>query len=178
MNPEDLPPEFLFLSSPAGVLVAVLGSLALMMLTLIWASRPGYADRWRTVGAASLTSLLIIAISMVAVRQGWWQGAFFNSVPILVQAAFDIPFSVAGYSLWLGIYRSLALRVRYGRWIYAFIVLLFIPIVFIADSFSMQRGQFSFGSGYTVWTDALVGQTVLWSPAVFYEWLHRWQRAD
>jgi hypothetical protein len=32
------------------------------------------------------------------------------------------------------------------------------------------------GGGYTIWMDALAGQLVMLSPAVFYEYFHRRMR--
>jgi len=43
----------------------------------------------------------------------------------------------------------------------------------LVDPIQMSRGQNQMGGGYTVWIDALVGQIVMLSPAVFYELILR-----
>jgi len=45
--------------------------------------------------------------------------------------------------------------------------------VLLVDPIQMERGQFSMGSGYTIWLDALVGQIVMWSPVLFFEAIRR-----
>lgn len=169
----EIPPEFQFLSSSSGSMIVVLLGLLLLAVTLLWARQPGKQERWLAVGAASLTSLLVILISLAAVAFGWWQGAFFTAIPFIVLASFYLPFSISGYTLWLGWYRWLASRFHYAFWAYAVVVLAFIPIVLVADALQMQRGQFSLGGGYTVWSDTLAGQLVMWSPFVFYKILQR-----
>ena len=173
MNTGNLPPEFQFLRSAAGALITIVVALASLFITLIWAGKPGQKERWLAVGAATLTSLLVIAITIIAVVMRWWQGAFFTSIPFWVIAAIYVPFSIAGYTLWLGLYRWLARKTRRAWLIYAFIVLAFIPVVLIVDPIQMQRDQFTMGGGYTVWADTLVGQIVMASPVFFYELLRR-----
>src|SRR5512143_1653680 len=160
MTPSDLPPEFVFLRSPTGVWISLLVSMAMLLLTLVWVRRPERrglrAERALAVEAAALTALLVIGITVLAVKLGWWQGDFFTALPPLVLFAIYLPFTIAGYTLWLGIYRWLRGKTRYAFWIYAGLVLLFIPVVFLVDPIQMQRGQFSMGGGYTILADALV----------------------
>jgi hypothetical protein len=118
--------------------------------------------------AATSTSLLMGLITVVAILAGWWQGAFLK-ISLPVAFAIYLPFSKAGYSLWLGLYRWLAGHVRRVFTIYIVIVLLFIPIVLLVDPIRMSRGEFEMGGGYTIWIDALVGQVVMLSPVVFYQ---------
>lgn len=124
------------------------------------------------MAAAAGTSLLVILITWLAVNMHWWEGEFL-SVPLLVGAAIYVPFSIAGYTLWLEVYRWLGRHTRFAFWIYSLIVLLFIPVVLLVDPIQMQRGHFTMGGGYTLWADALAGQLVMWSPVVFYEILRR-----
>ena len=116
---EDTPPEIQFLQSPFGGALVVIVALAAFAMTLIWGRRPGYPDRMTAVYAATFTSVLVAAITIVAVAAGWWQGTF-----------------------------------------------LAIPL-------QMQRNQFTLGNGYTVLTDALVGQVVMLSPVLAYEAIRR-----
>ena len=169
----ELPPEFVFLASPVGTVSVVFIALALFLLVVIWARRRAHDDRWLAVGAATYTSVLVIGISALAVALHWWQGSFFTSLPVPVLAAIYVPFSIAGYTLWLGLYRWLDRKTRRPLLIYALVVLAFIPVVLVVDPIQMSRGQFSMGGGYTVWADALAGQVVMWSPVLFYKLLQR-----
>ena len=171
-----MPPEIQFLRGPGGGLMVIV-ALAALAIAIAWARQPGHPDRVLSVWAAGMTSLLVLGITVVAVRAGWWQGAFF-ALPIVVQAAFYLPFSLAGYALWLGGYRRLAGRVRHVFAMYSLVVFIFIPVVILVDPWQMQRGQFSMGNGYTIWADAALGQVVMWSPVVSYEVIRRWRRTS
>jgi hypothetical protein len=172
-----MPPEIQFLASPAGGALVGIIALATFAVVIAWTRRPGHPDRVAAVYAAGVTSLLVVAVTLVAVSAGWWQGAFL-AVPLIVQAAIFLPFSIAGYTLWLGVYRWLAGRTRHAFVIYAVVVLAFIPVVILVDPVQMQRGQFSMGNGYTIWADAAVGQVVMWSPVLAYEAIRRWRGAS
>ncbi len=172
MTIEGTPPEIQFLQSPFGGTVVVTVALAAFAATVIWARRPGHPDRIAAVYAATLTSVLVLAITIVAVAAGWWQGSFF-AIPLIVAAAIDLPLSISGYTLWLGGYRWLAGRTRRASLIYIVVVLAFIPVVLLVDPIQMQRNQFTMGNGYTVLTDALVGQVVMLSPVLAYEVIRR-----
>ena len=166
------PPEIAFLASTAGGALTVALGLALLAITIYWARRPGHPDRPAAVLAATATSLLVALITVIALAAGWWQGAFFQ-IPLLVALAIDLPLSIAGYTLWLGLYRWLARHTRRPFLIYAAGVIIFIPVVLLVDPVQLSRGQFQMGAGYTVWADALVGQLVMLSPAAFYELFRR-----
>jgi hypothetical protein len=152
----------------------VIVALAAFAMTLIWARRPGHPDRMTAVYAATFTSVLVAAITIVAVAAGWWQGTFF-AIPLMVAAAIDLPLSIAGYTLWLGGYRWLAGKTRHAFLIYIVVVLAFILVVLLVDPIQMQRNQFTLGNGYTVVTDALVGQVVMLSPVLAYEAIRHWR---
>jgi hypothetical protein len=166
------PPEIEFLASPFGAGVAIAISVCVLLATLLWARQRGHPDRLAAVLAATGTSMLVGLITLLAVSAGWWQGAFFQ-IPLTVQLAIDLPFSIAGYTLWLGLYRWLTGHTRHAFIIYVIVVLLFIPVVLLVDPIQMSRSQFEMGGGYTVWIDALMGQLVMLSPVVFYEIIRR-----
>jgi hypothetical protein len=168
----DPPPEITFLVSPFGGGLTIAISVCAFLATLLWAHRPGHPDRWAAVLAATGTSLLMGLITGVAVLVRWWQGSFLK-IPLPVAFAIYLPFSIAGYTLWLGLYRWLVGHVRRAFTIYIVIVLLFIPVVLLVDPIQMSRGEFEMGGGYTVWIDALVGQVVMLSPVLFYEFFRR-----
>ncbi len=166
------PPEIAFLASPLGGSITIAIALAAFGATWIWARRPGHPDRPAAVLAAAGTSLLMGLITIVAIILGWWQGAILE-VPLAVALAIYLPFSIAGYTLWLGFYRWLRRKVRRPLLTYAAAVLLFIPVVLLVDPIQMSRGEFNMGGGYTVWVDALLAQVVMLSPALFYEFFRR-----
>ena len=172
-----MPPEIEFLQSPGSGTLVVIIALAAFAVVIVWARQPGHPDRIAAIYAAGVTSLLVVVVTLVAVSAGWWQGAFF-AVPLIVLAAICLPFSIAGYALWLGGYRSLASRTRHAFVIYAAIVLCFIPVIILVDPIQMQRGQFIMGNGYTIWADAGLGQLVMWSPVLAYEAIRRWRGAS
>jgi hypothetical protein len=153
----------------------VIVALAVFAAVIIWARRPGHPDRMTAVYAATFTSVLVVAITIVAVAAGWWQGTFF-AIPLIVAAAIDLPLSIAGYTVWLGGYRWLAGKTRRAFLLYVVVVLAFIPVVLLVDPVQMQRNQFTLDNGYTVLTDALVGQVVMLSPVLAYEVIRRRRR--
>jgi len=155
----------------------VIVALAAFGLVVAWAWRPARPNRIAAVYAAGVTSLLVLAVTVIAAIAGWWQGAYF-ALPLLVLAAIHLPFSIATYTVWLGVYRWLAGHMRHAFALYTVIVLVFIPVVLLVDPWQMQRGQFSMGNGYTIWADAALGQLVMWSPVVAYEGIRRWRRAQ
>jgi len=166
------PPEIAFLASPFGGGIIIVIAICAFIAVLLWARQPGHPNRPAAVLAASGTSVLVGLITLTAVSAGWWQGAFFQ-IPLPVTLAIDLPFSIAGYTLWLGLYRWLARYTTRAFIIYIGVVLLFIPVVLLVDPIQMSRRQFEMGNGYTVWIDALVGQLVMLSPVVFYELIRR-----
>lgn len=172
MTSNPPPPEIAFLASAFGGGLTIAIAIGAFLATLLWARQPGHRERWAAVLAATGTSVLVGLITLLAMAAGWWQGAFFQ-IPLPVALAIDLPFSIAGYTLWLGLYRWLAGRIQRAFVIYVVIVLLFIPVVLLVDPIQMSRGQFQMGGGYTIWLDALVGQLVMLSPVVFYEFFRR-----
>jgi len=163
-------PEMQFLSSPTGSLIVLTLSLLIFVLTRGWATRHRHEDR-RLVFAAALGAGLILAgINVVALQVGWWTGAW-SGVSLIVVVALCALAGTGGFALWLGLYRWLERRAHHPLRVYTFIVLLFIPVVLIADPIQIRRGWFEFSGGYTLWTDVLLGQIVMWSPVLLYVWL-------
>ena len=169
------PPEIAFLASSFGGSITIAVAIFAFLVALFWARHPGHPDRWAAILAATGTSALMGLITALAILAGWWQGAFLQ-IPLPVAFAIYLPFSIAGYTLWLGLYRWLVRSTRHAFLIYVLVVLLFIPVVLFVDPIQMSRGQFEMGEGYTIWMDALVGQLVMLSPVVFYEFFLRRMR--
>ena len=66
----SMPPEIQFLGGPGGGLVFIV-ALAALGITVAWARQPGHPDRYKSVWAAGMTSLLVLGITLVAMRAGW-----------------------------------------------------------------------------------------------------------
>ena len=167
-----MPPEIDFISSPTGALVVIGVSLVIFGITLAWATRPRHQDRHPAFIAAIGTGIALALINIVALLAGWWTGAWSN-VSLVVIGALSALAGTGGFALWLGLYCWLERRVKHPLWVYTCVVLLFIPVVLIADPIQIKRGWFDFGNGYTLWTDVLLGQIVMWLPVVLYELVKR-----
>jgi hypothetical protein len=165
-------PEMQFLSSPSGSLIVLALSPLIFGLTLAWATRPGHEDRRLIFAAAPGAGLTLASINVVALLAGWWTGAW-TGVPLIATVALCALAGTGGFALWLGLYRWLERRAHHPLRVYTCIVLLFIPVVLFADPIQIQRGWFQFSGGYTIWTDVLLGQVVMWMPALLYEFLKR-----
>ena len=74
----------------------------------------------------------------------------------------------------LQFYRWLAARrVWLARAMYGLLLVALIPATIFGDQTALDSGILSFGRGYTIWTDVLVGEIAFAFPPVFYEIL-RW----
>ena len=167
-----MPPEIEFLAGFRGGAIVVVLSLMLLGVTLLWAWRPDNPDRIAALLGGTGTAVLVTVVTFLAMIMGWWQGGFFE-IPWIVILAIELPFQIAGYTLWLSWYRWLRSKTARAPLAYGIIVLLFFPIVLLVDPIQIQRGQFVMGGGYTVLIDALLGQVVMWSPMIFYELARR-----
>lgn len=165
-------PEMQFLSSSIGSVIVLALSLLIFGLTLTWARRAGHEDRRPVFVAALGAGLILAGIDVVALPSGWWTGAW-SDVSLIVVVALCALAGTGGFVLWLGSYRWLERHTHHPLWLYTIIVLLFIPVVLIADPIQIQRGWFEFSGGYTIWTDVLLGQVVMWMPVLLYVWLRR-----
>ena len=165
-------PEIQFLSSPSGSVMVVAVSFLIFGLTAVWATRAGHADRRPAFLSAFVCGFVVAGMDIVAILAGWWPGSW-TSVPVVTIVALCVLAGTGGFALWLGVYRVLERRARHPLRVYGLIVLLFIPVVLIADPLQIQRGWFEFGGGYTIWMDVLLGQAVMWLPVMLYVWLRK-----
>jgi hypothetical protein len=162
-----VPPEIAFLQSRSGGTMVVLVSLLLFGFTIWWAHNR--SERIAALWGGAAAALLFTLLMFISMNAGWWQGAFFQ-LPLIVILAINLPFQIAGYTLWLGWYRWLRRKTHWAWLIYGIVILLvFIPTVFFVDPIQMQRGQFFMGGGYTILWDSVLGQVSLWTPVIFYE---------
>lgn len=57
-------------------------------------------------------------------------------------------------------------------------IIVLVPLTVLGDLYSIQRGKLSFGGGYTIWQDVLVGQAFVWLPIFLYRAMDRWYQAS
>ncbi|MBI3943329.1 MAG: hypothetical protein HY326_09980 [Chloroflexi bacterium] len=168
MPPETLPPEIRVFVDPVSSIIIFVISLGIFILTLAWAWRRENIQRRRVFIAGLLSALILFLIDVIAINANWWSGAL-QAVPILSLLSVCVLLGTGGFVLWLGLYRWLEVHTRRPLLVYAGIVLIFIPIVLLVDPIQINRGEFIFSGGYTLWTDVLLGQIVMWIPVLLYE---------
>lgn len=173
MPAEPVPPEVRFLASPLGAALALALAALACAATLWWARRGDRAGRGALLRAALLSALLLALINLGARALGWWVGPIFAPRPFAVLIALTALGGVPGWTLWLAGYRWLASRLRHALAGYLLLMLVFIPIVTLADRWQMARNEFQMAAGYQIWHDVLLGQLVMAAPVLIYELLHR-----
>src|SRR5438270_6033464 len=143
-------PDVQFFRSDLGELITILVTLALCLLALWWARRPGHADRWLVVLAAIGFGGLVAALNAVMVAGGWWGGAFFSLPPFMLaillfpQPALMVVLVLLGYR-WLVGHR------RHPRLIYGLASLIvLVPVTIAGDAYGLSSGGIAFGGGYTI----------------------------
>jgi hypothetical protein len=57
-------------------------------------------------------------------------------------------------------------------------IIVLVPLTVVGDLYSIERRTLSFGGGYTIWQDVLVGQAAVWLPILLYRAIHRWDQAS
>lgn len=170
--PSQIPPEVQFLQNLPAAWGSVLLALAIFGLSLGWAAQ-GWSTRRAVLWAALGASALLVGINLLARALGWWIGPVFEPRPFTVLMLLSFLAGTGAWVLWLQGYRWLERRSPYPWLIYAAIVLLFIPIVIVADGWQMGRNQFQMSGGYQIWHDVLLGQLVMWSPVLLYKEIQR-----
>ena len=169
MSSHELRPEIGFLADPLGGSAAVALALAALGAPLWWARRRDHAVRRSVLLAATASAFTLVGINIVARGMGWWVGPMFASRPFTVLMILTLLGGVPGWVLWLVGYRWLARRTRWPLIAYGALVLLFIPVVVMADRWQMSRNHFQMANGYQIWHDVLIGHVVMWSPVLFYQ---------
>jgi len=162
-------------SAPGGMLMAV-GWLFAYLGVLLWARHPQHPDRWLVVLAATAMGGIVFVVNLIARAVGWW-GWWGYALPLLVQvgllllgpSVFFI-FILAGYR-WL-----VAHSQRPLLWYGLTGIAVLVPLTVLGDWYSLKRGKLSFGGGYTIWQDVLVGQAFIWLPVLLYRVIQRWHQ--
>jgi len=79
--------------------------------------------------------------------------------------------------LLLQLYRWLAARrVWLARGVYLIILLALIPATIVGDRMILRSGVLTFGNGYSIWKDVVLGELGFALPPVLYEMLGRAKR--
>ena len=166
-----------FRSTAGGVVLALVGT-AVYGLLVVWAHRPGHADRWAALVAATGMGLVVATANLGAQAIGWWGGHWSYALPVPLQVSFWLLWITPPATLLLGGYRWLLAHAGRPRGVYGLLGLLVLaPFIVVVDTWALNTGRLSMGGGYAIWHDVLVGQLFFWLPVLFYEAARRQWRA-
>jgi len=167
-----------FLHSPLGGAAVVVGAVLACAGLLVWPRRPGDAGRSTVVLSASALGVCVAGLNLILGSAGVWQSCSYR-LPLIVLAAMYLLLPIVFFALLLMGYRWLAGHTRYPALVYGAVLLVVVaPLIVIADSLALESGYLAFGTGYTVWMDALVGVVLLALPVLLYEALRRRQERN
>ena len=151
----------------AGTVIAIAG-FSLLAIAVIWGLHPSHRDRRPALGAALATGAVIFLANIIAKATGLW-GWWGYALPFIVR----LGMLFAGTSLFclalLVGYRWLSTRTPHPLIAYGILlVVLLAPITVLGDRWALTRGTLSFGRGYNIGYDLLVGQVFAWLPVLLY----------
>jgi hypothetical protein len=154
----------------AVVVVVALGTVASLVL---WAREPGRPDRRTFVAAITGTGGLVVIANVLVPVLGWWGGPVFEA-PLLPLALLTGLRGTIQFALLLLLYRWLAARRRWvALLIYLMLLIALIPATIVGDRTFLDSGVLTFGGGYMIWHDALLGEVFFALPLIFYEIFRR-----
>jgi hypothetical protein len=163
-----------FIQSASGGMVMALGWLFAYLAVLLWARQPHHRDRWLVVVAATGMGAIVFLVNQIAHAIGWWDWWGY-ALPLIVQASLLWLGPAVFFSFILTGYRWLVAHSQRPLLIYGLIMLiLLVPLTVLGDLYSIERSKLSFGGGYTIWQDVLVGQAFAWLPIFLYRAIQRW----
>ena len=170
----EVPSFHQVLQNPIPDLIVVLVVLATSAALLLWARQPGHRDREAYVLAIIGAGILVVIANVFAPAIGWWGGTFFQA-PLLILALLTGVGAMGWFALLLMGYRWLANRSpKLALLVSGLIMLVLLPAAtVIGDQFGTRSGVVTFGGGYTVWHDVLVGEVFFLAPILLYEVLRR-----
>ena len=167
-------PQRLLQNPVADMLVVALAMTTMVSLAL-WARQPGHRERQAFVAAITTVGLLAVVLNVVAPTVGWWGGRVFG--PLFPLALLTGLRAIFLFALLLLLYRWLA---AHRRWlallIYFLILVALIPALIIGDPILLRSGALTFGAGYTIWHDVVLGEVAFALPLIFYEFFRRYLR--
>jgi hypothetical protein len=166
-----------FFQTAAGGVVLALVGVAVYALVVVWAQRPGHADRWAALVAATGMGLVVSAANLGAQALGWWGGHWSYALPVPLQVSFWLLWITPLGLLLLGGYRWLLAHAWRPRFIYGLLgLVLLAPFTIVVDTWALNTGRLAMGGGYAIWHDVLVGQAFFWLPVLLYEAARRQSR--
>ena len=125
---------------------------------LLWAYQPLHRDRWPVLAAATCMGVIVFLVNRIAYTVGWW-GWWGYALPLMVQVGILLLGPAVFFAILLTGYRWLVAHSQRPLLIYGLImIIVLVPPTVLGDLYSIERGKLSFGGGYTIWQDVLVGQ--------------------
>ena len=158
-----------FLQNPIAEGIVVVVGLATIAALVLWARQPGHRDRVAFVATITALGMLVFIANLFAPSIGWWGGTYFQA-PLFILAWITAVGAMGLLALLLRGYLWLAKRSpKLALLMYALIMLILLPAsTILGDLLGARSGLITFGEGYTVWYDVLVGEAFFWSPLIFY----------
>lgn len=169
-------PFTVFARSTLGGAVLLAGAIVTSVAVLAWVTRTHKKDRRQAATAAVSFPTSIILLNVVLGRLGVWQSTLYTLPPLALVSTMALFLGVgtALMILLLWGYRQLAAHSRHAPLIHGLLLLVvFAPLIVLADSIALAEHYLAFGHGYTVWMDAAVGLMTLAFPVLVYELLQR-----
>ena len=165
-----------FARSTLGGAVLVAVAVAVLLAVLAWVSRPHHRDRRRAAVAAVSFPALIILLNVILGGLGVWQSTLY-SLPPLAMVSTAVLFLAVGIALMILIlsgYRWLSARSRRAPFIYGLLLLVvFAPLIMLADTAALTEHYLAFGHGYTIWMDIALAMITFVLPVLIFELLQR-----
>jgi MFS family permease len=159
-----------------GGAVLVAAAVAALLAVLAWVSRPHHRHRRQAAAAAVSFPASIIVLNVILGTRGVWQSTLYT-LPALAMVSTGVLFLAVGIALMMLIlsgYRWLAARSQPASFIYGLLLLVvFAPLIMLADTIALTEHYLAFGYGYTIWMDIAVGLMTLALPALIFELLQR-----
>lgn len=156
------------IASPLGGLVLAIAGFVLLAISMIWGLSSAHSDRRPHLSAALTTAAVVFGLNMLARASGVWQWYGYG-LPLVQQFGMLFAVPTVLFTLILAGYRWLGARTRRPGLMYGLIAgLLLIPVTVAGDLYTMRRGTLSFGKGYTIFHDIILGQALVWLPVILY----------
>lgn len=166
-------PQRVLRNPVADMLVIALAPGTVLSLAL-WARQRGHPERQAFVAAITTVGAMSVILNVVAPSVGWWGGRVFEG-PLFPLALLTGLRAIFLFALLLLLHRWLAARRRWlALLIYFLILVALIPGVIVADPIFLRSGVLTFGAGYTIWLDLVLGEVFFALPLVLYEFFSRY----
>ena len=158
------------LHNPVADVVVVVVALASITALVLWARQPGHRDRAAFVAAITAVGVLGFIANVFAPTIGWWSGTYFKA-PLFILALMTAVGAMGLLALLLRGYLWLAKRSpKLALLVYGLVMLVLLPTATMSgDQIGTNMGVVTFGRGYMVWHDILVGEAFFWSPFILYK---------